>query len=297
MRAAVRCPGSVSDRALAEAFVAALDPDLAATLDATELAATLSHCMRCGRAAWPGIEVDSAGFVRHLARHCRHEGDLVALAIEDLYLAHACAMREEGALRVLSKRLGTEVGRAMRRLQVDDDEADDVRLAVMHKLVVDDPPKIGSYAGKGSLDQWLAAVAAREAIGRRRTAARRRGLLDAAAEDLVPPADPELGFLKQHYRAHFKHAFAEAFAGLAPSDRTVLRHRFVDGLTLEQIAAAVGVHRATAARSLARIRGELLEETRRALHDRLGADGAEIDAVVRLIASNFEVSMQRLLGR
>jgi RNA polymerase sigma-70 factor (ECF subfamily) len=246
------------------------------------------------RSAWPELEIDADAFARHLHRHCPEGGDLDALAIEDLYLALGCALRDAKALQILHARLGPGIDRALSRLALDPDEVDDVREAIVHRLVVDDPPKIADYAGRGSLLQWLSAVAAREALTRKRTAARRRGLLDAAADDLAP-GDPELHFLKSHYRAHFREAFADAVAALAPPDRTVLRHRFVDGLTLDQLARAAGVHRATAARSLARIRQELLESTRLGLHERLGVQAAEIDSVVRLIASNFEVSVQRLL--
>ena len=246
--------------------------------------------------AWPDLAIDPGDFAAHLARHCPDDGDLDALAIEDLYLALACARRDEAALRILHERLLPAVDRALSRLSLAPGEIDDVRDAIVQRLVVDEPPKIAAYAGRGSLSQWLAAVAAREAMTRQRTAARRRGLLDAAAEELAPE-DPELHFLKSHYRVHFRHAFADAVAALAPPDRTVLRHRFVDGLTLDQLAAALGVHRATAARSLARIRTELLESTRVGLRERLGVEAAEVDSVVRLIASNFEVSVKRLLQR
>jgi RNA polymerase sigma-70 factor (ECF subfamily) len=281
-----------------QAFVAAqveasADPD---DTDPSALAERLESCARRGRSAWPSVELDPTTFAGHLGRHCRTPTDLDALAITDLYLACACARRDDAALRILHERIGPEFDRALARLGLDRDEADDVRLAVMQRLVVDTPPKIGSYAGRGSLAQWIAAVAARDAISRRRTEARRRGLLEAAAEDLAP-ADPELGFLKSHYRAEFKEAFGAAVSALSPTDLTVLRHRFIDGLTLDQLAAAAGVHRATAARWLARIRSDLLDSTRLALRERLGVDAAEVESVVRLIASNFEVSVRRLLAR
>ncbi len=283
----------MTEHSPAEALVASLDPAIASSFDVESLETELAVCLERGRTAWPTLDVGAVEFAVHLGRHCRGRADLGSMEIEDLYLACACTARRELALAALLLRLAAVVERAARRGGGDD--PDEIQLAVTQRLVIDEPPKIGSYGGRGPLDQWLAAAVAREAISRRRTAARRRALLDDAAEQLAP-ADPELGFLKTHYRAEFKAAFEDALSALAPNDRTVLQHRFVDELTLDQLAAASGVHRATAARWLARIRGELLTSTRHGLHRRLGIEGSEIDSLVRLIASNFEVSVRRLLG-
>ena len=288
--------GSVSPVELTRAFLDASAAGAETSVDTARLGERLVACDRRARTAWPRVHVEPVAFAAHLGRHCTTDADLDALAIEDLYLACACAAQDAAALQILHARLLPSLETALRRLDLGDGDLGDVTLAIVQRLVVDDPPKIASYAGRGSLAQWLAAVGAREALSRRRTAARRRGLLEAAADDLAP-ADPELSFLKAHYRGHFRDAFREAVGQLPAADRTVLRHRFVDGLTLEQLAAAAGVHRATAARWLGKIRQTLLTSTREGLHARLGVDEREIDSVFRLIASNFEVSVRGLLER
>ncbi len=285
----------MSSDGLTRAFVDAAAPGVATSVDYARLGERLLACDRRARTAWPRVHVEPTVFAAHLGRQCSADTDLDALAIEDLYLACACAARDDAALQILHAQHLPSLETALRRLDLGDDELADVTVAIVQRLVVDDPPRIASYAGRGSLAQWLAAVGAREALSRRRTAARRRGLLEAAAEELAP-ADPELTFLKAHYRDHFRDAFRDAVGKLPAADRTVLRHRFVDGLTLEQLAAAAGVHRATAARWLGKIRQTLLSTTREGLHARLGVDEREIDSVVRLIASNFEVSVRGLLA-
>lgn len=210
-------------------------------------------------------------------------------------MAAAAAASDPTAVGTVVAVLAPALARGLERLGLTQDEQDDIRLAVTKRLLVDTPPKIAEFAGRGSLRHWLGTVGVREAIGRQRTAARRRTLLETA--QAVAPADPELAFLKQHYRAEFSRAFGEAIEALSPTDRTVLRHRFVDALTLDQLAAACGVHRATAARWLANIRSQILERTRGALGARLGVDSTELDSVFRLIASNFEVSVRGLLAR
>ncbi len=55
------------------------------------------------------------------------------------------------------------------------------------------------------------------------------------------------------------------------------------------------VHRATAARWLQSIRDALLERTRVELQARLGAGAADVDSVIRLVASRLDVSLERVL--
>ena len=65
---------------------------------------------------------------------------------------------------------------------------------------------------------------------------------------------------------------------------------------MDEIAGLYGVHRATAARWVDRIRDKLEVETKRRLRERTGLAGAELDSAVRLVQSRLEVSFRRLLG-
>lgn len=252
----------------------------------------LEEAARRGAAAWPDLSVSAQVFEAWL-RARADDADIDRLEVEDLFLACACAQGNDRAIRAFHQRFDPEIGVALHRLGVTADAAKDVRQAVVSKLFLGDAPKIASYSGRGSLTHWVRAVAAREALGVRRTAVRRDRLLDAAGD--LAPEDPELGFLKQRYRGEFREAFGRALAGLSDEDRVVLRHRFVDELTLDQLAAACGVHRATAARWLSRIRSDLLDATRGELQARLRVDRSEFDSILRLIQSKFDVSVRRLL--
>ena len=75
----------------------------------------------------------------------------------------------------------------------------------------------------------------------------------------------------------------------------MLRAHFVHGLNIDEIAAAHGVHRATAARRLAKAREDLLRDTRRILLARLSLSRDELASVMRLIESKLHVSVERLL--
>jgi RNA polymerase sigma-70 factor, ECF subfamily len=121
---------------------------------------------------------------------------------------------------------------------------------------------------------------------------------DAALADLAAAGDdPELGFLKRTYRADFRAAFGEALAALPPRARNILRHRYLDGLEVGELAAIYGLHRVNMSRTLTRIRDELHAGVRRAFMQRLGVDRAELDSIMALIGSHLEVSLSALLGR
>ena len=213
----------------------------------------------------------------------------------DVVLAQACVLGDATALREFEARLGPEIDVALTRLGLEHGEAGDVKSRVLEKLLAPPSTKLAQYEGQGPLASWVKAVTTREALSLRRTKARRRDLLDAAG-DALTPVDPELAFLKRHYRDAFRLAFGTTVDELSAEDRLLLRYRFVDGLTLPQLAAACGVHRATAARRLATLRERLFAGTRAQLSERLDVPADELASIFRLIQSNFDVSMRGLLG-
>jgi RNA polymerase sigma-70 factor (ECF subfamily) len=75
-----------------------------------------------------------------------------------------------------------------------------------------------------------------------------------------------------------------------------LRHATIDGLTLDQIAATYQVHRATVARTLASARQKLLETTRAGVIANLGIVSAELDSAIKLLDSQIDLSLSRVLG-
>jgi DNA-binding transcriptional regulator LsrR (DeoR family) len=80
------------------------------------------------------------------------------------------------------------------------------------------------------------------------------------------------------------------------SDRNLLRYYYVTDLTLAQIAGITGVKHNTVSRRLAKIRGNLLMGTRNRLIEIAGIRDTEFESVVRLVQSQLNVSMYRMLG-
>lgn len=75
----------------------------------------------------------------------------------------------------------------------------------------------------------------------------------------------------------------------------VLKQHLVQRLTIDQIGGLYHLHRATAARRLAKARAALLDGTRAALARRLGLPPEQLAAVLEMVESRLEVSVERLL--
>ncbi|OJT20911.1 transcriptional regulator [Archangium sp. Cb G35] len=287
---------------LAQAFVAAREGALVGEPLAT-LEERLGRGLSTARAAWPGVDLDGARFAAHLARHLSADSpaeSLEALHLADLYLACACAEGLPLAHAAFEARVLPEVHVAVARLKLPPSSVDEVRQLVRQKMLVpgpETPARLAAYPGTGPLSGWVRAAALWIALDLQR----QRSNQDVSMEDstlslLVDPGDdPELVYLKTTYRAEFNTAFTQALANLSPRERNTLRLKYLDGLSIDQLGALYGVHRATAARWVVAAQQALLEETRRLLTERLRLTGSQLDSVLRLISSQIDVSLSRLL--
>jgi RNA polymerase sigma-70 factor (ECF subfamily) len=176
---------------------------------------------------------------------------------------------------------------------------DELRQAMRDRLFVardGAPPRIASYEGRGDLRAWVRMATTRylvDVIRADSVRPDRPGGDDGLADVATAGDDPELAFLKQKYRAEFRAAFADAMASLGARDRNILRHRYLDGLEVNELATIYGLHRVSMSRTLSRIRDDLLAAIRRELLRRLGS--SELDSIMALVASQLELSLSRLL--
>jgi RNA polymerase sigma-70 factor (ECF subfamily) len=273
--------------------------DDSATTTNAAVAAELTRIYDLGRSAWPAITVDVQRFCEFIAPHVTSSRVLSSLHAADVYLACGCVDGDAAALRAFED-LVAEVGRKLRRLARDTEVLADaqqrVRQVVVHKG--DRQPVLADYSGRGALGGWLRVVLGRELVrlGRREG---RQPRLDTAEAALIVDGedDPETAYLKAHYQREFKECFASAMHKLAEHDRRALRYAIVERLSIDDIARLEGVHRATAARDVARARARLTEETRRALQERLAIEPTQLDSILRLVGSQLDVSVRRLLSK
>ncbi len=218
----------------------------------------------------------------------------------DLFLAWACAAGDRVALRHFDDAVLHPASDAVRAIDASPAFADEVRQRVRERLLVGDgAPRLYDYAGRGALRAWVGVTMVRAALMLRRSQGRRREVADddwACALSLVATGNPELDLLKRQHVEVFTAALRDAALGLEPRLRAVLAMHFAEGLSIDQIGAVYAVHRATAARWIARARDELFASTRARLVDRLGLSPSEIDRVGALVQSQLDVSLSQLFA-
>ena len=288
---------------LVDLFADALPAERRADAHAsTALEGLLARALAEGRAAWPGVTVADDTFVRHAAAHAGPgdlEAAIAALLAADVVLTLGCVAGQPAALTALDaiaiRPAAADAARTYRSI-----ETAELAQVIREKVLVGkagEAPKLASYAGRAPLASWLRVVAVHAAVSLTRRL-KPNDTLDEAAEVLasVVTGDLELGHLEATYAADFKVAFHEALAGLEERDRTLLRMHVLDHVGIDDLCKMHGVHRATAARWLVRIRETLFAATRTALRAKLGLDEDEFESLVGALLSRLDVSLARALG-
>jgi RNA polymerase sigma-70 factor (ECF subfamily) len=292
------------DEGLSESFLAGVSEDVLAEVRALpDLDETLAQLLRGARAAWPEISVEPAAFAGYLAACVTAATPpaetLRTVRAAEVYLICACRAGHRGALEALESTYLTRVAAALKRLGTPEPAMDDVKQVLRDRLLL--PPVAGArrapYAGRGELAGWLCITAVREARHVLRKAGRERPITDDDFVDHeLSRGYPELSQVRALYRAEFKAAFEEAMASLTSKERNVLRYSVLEGLNLEQIGGIYRVHRATVARWIEASREQLLRRTKQALLDRGRIERADLESVLRMVQSDLDVSIRRLLG-
>jgi len=274
------------------------------TADRAALRAVLSEMFAAIRADLPELAAPGPRFLDHLARHLAEPVAPLHTAIKsvraaDLYLAFMCASSDAQAIRTFGARYDGDVSRALRRVRRNESDVEDLAQELARRMLVPPAPKIAEYSGRGELRAWVRIVATRFALDivRLKGHSAERPTEDAAFGSLAATGDsPDVAYFRRHYRAEVADAIAAAARSLAPEQRNALREHYARGLTVDQIAATHGIHRATAARRVQQARETLVGAVRRILDERHGLRGAELASVMGLVRSQLHLSMDRVLS-
>lgn len=289
---------SATDRLIA-AFRGGLEGERA--FDEEAVGRVLAAALASGSAEWAGVPVDPeryAAFVAERAPDGEAAAALARMALDDLYLACACAEAHPRALDALDALIGRAVTMAADAARAPAAVRDEAAQVVRTLLLLprpERPPAILDYTGRGPLGGWLRIIATREVVRLAKRTGREVQLGDALLAEPGLADDPILRGLKERYRQELADAFRDALAALGPKERTLLRYQLIDGLGIDDIGAILRIHRATAARRLARVRDLLVADTRARLAERLSLAYDEVESIIRLVQSELDVSIIRHL--
>lgn len=247
--------------------------------------------------AWPEVKLSLEAFTTAW----ESRGPLDSQRAEDVFLAASIAAGDPVALGWLQ----AQVKRGARALEsrVPRGVLDDVESAVVEVVAVGSstrPPRINAYAGRGPLAGWLQVILTRAAWERASSVPatlREHDVEEAVLKDLAQASQaPELQALKQRFEGVLGPALRAAGLRLSPRDRTLISLHYADAASLEELARAYQVHRATVARWLAQARSAFLEATRDELSTRTHVARHEVDSLVRALQSSADVSLRRMLA-
>jgi RNA polymerase sigma-70 factor (ECF subfamily) len=258
------------------------------------------------RRAWPELALPPLAFLRYAIEHVRVEDGLdaalAALHGADLYLACGCVRGDERALALFEQHFLADVAAYLSQRDALSDFSDEVKQTLRQRLFVGADgltPRIASYSGRGPLKAWLRMAMTRAAIDLRRRVDPAAPVADPEAlpEPRTPGADPELAYLKEHYRRELGRAMRATLAALSDRESNVLWLRYYQGLSAEAIGHSYRVSARTVQRWLDGARARLLKETHKLLAERLRVEPSEIRQLIQLGQSQLEVSFSRILRR
>jgi len=244
-------------------------------------------------AAWPASWLPDAAFLAHASSFGVPDGELHAA---DLYLACACARAIPDAIAAVEREHFTRIREFAASVDSSPEFVKELSQRLRARVLVaedDQPPRIATYSGRGSLGGWIRVAAVRLA----RDIVRSDRARDAREDNAIAPQelDPELGYLKRAYGNAVSRAVQDALEALAGEARTLLKMHYVDGLSIDQVGLAFGKSRATGARMLAAARMTLLADIRTRLTSTVGVRPDEADSLLAFVRSRLDVSIGHAL--
>ncbi len=245
------------------------------------------------RTAIPGVVIDDDAFRAHVAA-VQPSPEFMA----DLCFAYAAMRGDPKACRDLELEHRGTVIPAMSRAGLSGAELSDAAQALWTRLLTTTEsgtqPRLGRYAGRGPLGAWIKICASREAVDARRRRKTFEPLHDLTAELVSASADLENALAVSESAPVVRATLQEVLRGLPSKFQNLLRHRFIDRLSSEELATLYDVHRATIDRWLTRARWAVLQGTRRALQDRLDLRPDSARSLIDAIVGDLEMSFSAL---
>jgi RNA polymerase sigma-70 factor (ECF subfamily) len=214
--------------------------------------------------------------------------ETVVPGLPDAEIARRIAADDWDALRRMMQRHNQTLYRTARSILKDDAEAEDaVQEAYLRAYRA-----IGSFRGDAKLSTWLVRIVVNEAIGRVRRRNRTAEIIrmeadmdlerpvDDASTDDQAPEQPDRAAM----RAEARQLLEKSIDALPDAFRTVFLLRAVEEMSVEEVAAALGVPEATVRSRFFRARSLLRESLAReidvALEDAFAFAGTRCDRIV-----------------
>ena len=217
-----------------------------------------------------------------------------SLRLDDLVLARACAAGSERAWEVFIARYRPRLREIAMSITKDEAAARELADSLYAELygTREDAEgrrisKLALYAGRGSLEGWLRAIAAQLHIDR----CRRERRLVSLDEQVAPAAEA-----RPAPDRRLDAAVDAALAELSAEDRFILASWYLDGRTLAEIARMLRVHESTVSRRAEKLVAGLHKAIVRRLRD-VGMSRKEAEEMMEADVRDLSVDVRGKLAQ
>jgi RNA polymerase sigma-70 factor (ECF subfamily) len=159
-------------------------------------------------------------------------------------------------------------------------------------------PKLATYDGRGRLKSWLWTATKLELLQAT------RGMGQGPADDVdelthlaSPQRSPELSVRSFKDTKLVSKALREALEVLDAKERTMLRMRFVDGVSTEELGKLFQVHRTTAQRWIEAAQAKIMAAMRARLQAEAKLARGDVDSLVGEVAQSISLHLSQVLTK
>jgi RNA polymerase sigma-70 factor (ECF subfamily) len=255
-----------------------------------------------GARAWPDLDADRGEFIR-IGDRCRTRmasggvlppwGDV---NVGDVYLVAAVSAGDPKAVAAFARAMLDPCRGALARLGLTSALVDDVLAELRGQLLVGDGPPIAAQTGDGNLAALVRVMAVRAGINRRKREQRYTSEDTGTLDRLIGSHSPSGILLSEEAKQLLRRVIATAVSTLSERDQTLLRLHLYHGMSIDDLGRTYGVHRATAARWLAKIHDTIDAETRRALSEELQTESDHLRSVMDAARTGLTSAFAQALG-
>ncbi len=206
---------------------------------------------------------------------------------------------DQAAFAPLMRRYNRVLFRTARSILRNDADAEDV----LQNAYLRAYRTLPGFRGEAALSTWLTRIVINEALMRLRTATRRANIvqlhtMEHDQSDLHEPrASGDDEPLAAAMRAQTRRLLERAIDALPESFRTVFVLRAVEDMSVEEVAAVLGIPEATVRtrhfRGRGMLRDALLREVDFAMEDAFSFDGARCDRIVDGVLARLSAATVR----
>ena len=223
---------------------------------------------------------------------------LTHLRVEELALAHGCALGSDTAWEIFLTRYREKLFSAAHSIVQGDSNARELADSLYADLYGTRNAdgrrisKLNSFTGRGSLEGWLRAVLAQEYVNRFRREQRLVSMeeqAEAGAQFEAETPDPT-----QAIDARLREATDQALGSLAAEDKFILANYYLDDRRLAEIARLLGMHESTISRKLEKITASLRKAILSGLMKR-GMNRKEAEQTMEVEVTQLSVDVRRRL--